>query len=270
MKQIKFIIAICLLGLSFVSAASGDLAEYFSRSADLSEATVDHSAWNRLVGKYIQHSDGLNLFAYSAVSESDRTDLSEYIEALEEARVTALNSDEQFAYWINLYNAVTIRVILDHYPVESIREISFTFLTRGPWKEPLVTVEGMALSLDDIEHGILRPIFADSRIHYAVNCASIGCPNLQNKAFTSENLEELLEKAATQYINHPRAVAIQDDELIVSSIFDWYADDFGDDESEIIEHILEYATPDLFEKLSGRDEIDNYEYDWTLNEPGNA
>ena len=126
------------------------------------------------------------------------------------------------------------------------------------------------MSLDNIEHEILRPIFADPRIHYAVNCASIGCPNLQETAFTADNLQDLLDQAAEQYINHPRGVRIESGELIVSSIFDWYAEDFGDDEEEIIEHFLDYVEDDLQEKLGVFDKIDDYEYDWNLNEPGNA
>ncbi len=258
------------MAVSSLSPASDNLAEHFSHSADSHGVTVDHSAWDRLVGEYIRESDGLNLFAYNDVSEADRAQLNGYIEFLQTVAVTALHPDEQYAYWINLYNAVTINVILDHYPIESIRDISFSLLTKGPWKEPLVTVDGVSLSLDDIEHEILRPVFADSRIHYAVNCASIGCPNLQNRAFTSDNLQQLLDLAAKQYINHPRAVRIHNDELIVSSIYKWYAEDFGDDESEIIEHILKFATPDLTDQLKGRDEFDDYEYDWMLNEPGNA
>ena len=134
------------------------------------------------------------------MSEEDLEILDDYLQMLESVQVTDLNPDEQFAYWINLYNALTIWVILEHYPVESIQDISYGLLTRGPWKENLATVEGVDLSLDDIEHEILRPVFQDNRIHYAVNCASIGCPNLQSTAFTSNNLEDLLEHLSLIHI----------------------------------------------------------------------
>ena len=192
--------------------------------------------------------------------------LSDYIRYLEGLNVTNLNSKQQFAYWINLYNAQTIKVILENYPTESILDISFSLLSRGPWKEAFLIVEKKALSLDDIEHKILRPIFKDPRIHYAVNCASISCPNLQPVAFTSENLEQLLDSGARQYINHPRGVTIDQGEVIASSIFDWYGSDFGDDDEEIIQHFMDYAEPDLAKSLQNIDEIAEFEYDWSLNE----
>ena len=102
--------------------------------------------------------------------------------------ITDYNKKEQLAYWINLYNSLTIKVVLEHYPVKSIKEIKLSGIFKpGPWKKELVIIEGKKLSLDNIEHDILRPIWKDNRVHYAVNCASIGCPNLQNSAFTAKN-----------------------------------------------------------------------------------
>ena len=127
--------------------------------------------------------DGIARIGYGAVSDEDRKSLDAYIAALagHPGSRRALNRAEQQAYWINLYNALTVQVILDHYPVESIRDIDISpgLFADGPWGKKLVTIEGEAVSLDDIEHRILRPIWKDPRIHYAVNCASIGCPNLQ-------------------------------------------------------------------------------------------
>ncbi len=255
-----------LITLSCNSYADSKLAQYWSHSNADSEITIDHNSWNRLLTTYIEEEQGLNYFRYSAVTPADREELEGYLDRLQSVIVTDLNRKQQYAYWINLYNAVTIKVILDNYPVKSIRKISYSLLSRGPWKEKLVTVEGMKLSLDDIEHEILRPVFQDNRIHYAVNCASIGCPNLQATAFTADNIENLLDDAARQYINHPRGVTIDGDKLIVSSIFDWYAGDFGDSNREIIEHFIQYAEPDLARELETFRKISDYEYDWKLNE----
>ena len=127
-------------------------------------------------------------------------------------------------------------------------------------------IEGETLSLDDIEHRILRPIWQDPRIHYAVNCASIGCPNLSNEAFTAQNTDVLLTQGAIAYINHPRGVSINNDELTLSSIYKWFKEDFGTDDRAIIQHLQTYAKPALKAQLGELSDIEGYEYDWSLNE----
>ncbi len=177
--------------------------------------------------------------------------------------ITQYPRDEQFAYWVNLYNAATVDVIIDNYPLESIRDIGL--IGQGPWKDKILTVSGKPLSLDDIEHGILRPIWKDVRIHYAVNCASIGCPNLANRAYTGQALEEMLDEAATAYINHPRGFARVEGKLVASSIYDWYGSDWGE-QSDILQHARRYATPQTLEMLRDATTIDEFGYDWSLNE----
>ena len=178
---------------------------------------------------------------------------------------TALNYNEAFAYWANLYNAVTIDVVLDHYPVKSILRI-MSGLRPGPWKRKLVTVNGERLSLDNIEHDILRVHFKDPRVHYAVNCASYGCPNLAEKAFTGGNLEEMLDAGARDYINHPRGVSIVDGRVTASSIYKWFQEDFGGSKTGVIEHMKLYASPELKAQLDDVFTINKFEYDWSLNQ----
>ena len=250
-------------GFSFFS--DSEATQYFSKSSAEIGMVIDHGEWNRILQTYIVEKDGINFFRYEEVTEQDRQSLADYLANLESLEVINLTAEQQFAYWINFYNGLTISVILDHYPLASIKDISYGFGSRGPWKEKLVSVAGIRLGLDDIEHEILRPVFLDNRIHYAVNCASIGCPNLQKTAFTALNLESLLDSAAHQYINHHRGVEIIDDELVLSSIFDWYADDFGENDSEVIEQIGTYAEPRLAARLKNYNRIDGYRYDWSLN-----
>ena len=159
-------------------------------------------------------------------------------------------------------------VILEHYPVTSIRRINISpgFFSRGPWDAPLVEVEGQSLTLNDIEHRILRPIWNDPRIHYGVNCASIGCPNLQPKPFTAENLESMLEAAARGFINHPRGVYFDGRRLRLSSIFNWFSEDFGESDREVLEHLGEYTEPSLAETLRNYTGRISYDYNWDLNE----
>jgi hypothetical protein len=182
--------------------------------------------------------------------------------------VRSLRRDEQLAYWINLYNALTVKVILDHYPVKSIRSIDISpgFFSDGPWGKPLVRVEGKEMTLNDMEHRVLRPIWKDPRIHYAVNCASLGCPNLQPRAFTAENAEELLALAAREYVNHPRGVSVDKGWVRVSSIYVWFKEDFGGTDEGVIEHLRRHASGALPEELRRVDGISEHHYDWSLND----
>ena len=170
------------------------------------------------------------------------------------------------AYWINLYNALTIFVIVPRYPVASIKDIKSGIVDFGPWNLELFPLQGEKLTLNQIEHGILRPIWKDPRIHYAVNCASIGCPNLSPETFRSDNLERLLEQAAVDYINHPRGAQVEDDELVVSSIYDWFMEDFGGAHTGVFAHLKQYANPELADILDNYSDFDD-DYDWNLNAP---
>ncbi len=251
-----------------LAAPKADLWEYWEQHEPDSSVTVDHGPWTDFLQRYVsQGPNGVNLVDYQGVTAEDRAILDSYLESLTGTEATSLSRASQKPFWINLYNALTIQVVLEHYPVESIKDISFGFLSfGGPWKEELVTIEGRELSLNDIEHRILRPLWQDPRIHYAVNCASMGCPNLQRKAFTTENTDDLLNKAAREYVNHPRGVSIEDGGLVVSSIYDWFQEDFGGSDAGVIEHLMQYADPELKRKLQGFEDVDDDRYDWTLND----
>lgn len=235
-----------------------------------SRATLgqDHEAFSSLLSKYVYPDEtGLNMVDYEGwrSDSTDRGALDSYIASLEGTPVSSLPSDERFALWANLYNAVTVKLILDEKPKRSIREIrphSFAF---GPWGAKRVTVEGEELSLDNIEHDILRKQWDDPRVHYAVNCASIGCPNLPTTAWEAETLDEDLDAAARAYINHPRGVTVRDNGLRVSKIYKWYREDFGDSDDGVIRHILEYASPELAEAIQSMPKIRGHDYDWNLN-----
>jgi len=267
-RRILFLISIAWVGTAsaFSLFSESEITRHWARSPGHFDIAVDHTLWGELLEKYIRDEDGLNVFAYAKVNAEDKDKLVRYLGALQRVNAGELEPREQMAFWINLYNALTVQVILDHYPVASILDISPGLFSRGPWKEKRVHVEDIALSLDDIEHEILRPIFKDNRIHYAVNCASIGCPNLQTRPFTRRNLEKMLDDSARQYINHPRGVSIIEGRLIVSGIYDWYADDFGDSEKEVIDHLTVYARSELAQRLRAFTRISDYQYNWSLNE----
>ncbi len=231
---------------------------------------IDHSLWDKMLKNYLvtNHPSGVNRFRYGNVSPEDMQTLTEYLRNLQQVRVSSLNRNEQKAYWVNLYNALTVKVILDHYPVKSIMDIDISpgFFSNGPWDAKLLTIEGERVSLNDIEHRILRPIFKDNRLHYALNCASIGCPNLQPMAFTAANTEELLAAGAGAYINSPRGARLVKGKLHVSSIYNWFRVDFGDSEEGVVKHLRQYAEGDLADALRTYNKGLRDNYDWSLNE----
>jgi hypothetical protein len=224
---------------------------------------IDHRQWDELLSRYVKPSaDGINRVDYAALKQNDAATLSAYLAAMQAIDITQYPRDEQFAYWVNLYNAATLDLILANYPLTSIRDIGL--IGQGPWKEKILTVDGKELSLDDIEHGILRPIWKDVRIHYAVNCASIGCPNLANRAYSAKRLEQMLDEAAKSYINHPRGFSRVNGELVASSIYDWYVSDWGN-QADVLNHARKYATPETKELLKNSTSVDAFHYDWSLN-----
>lgn len=236
-----------------------------------SEATIDHGAWTEFLARYIEPDPalGLNRVRYGAVSEADRAALEAYIRRLEDVDIDAHNRDQQLAYWLNLYNAATVRLILEDYPVDSIRDLGGLF-SGGPWDRKVVTVAGTQLTLNDIEHRILRPIWDTPLIHYGVNCASVGCPNLLESAYTGADVHDRLRANARAYVNSPRGVRIEDGRVTASRIYDWYRADFGGSEAGVISHLRRHAAPALSAGLDAAGGIDDYVYDWDLNDAGGA
>jgi hypothetical protein len=264
---------VLLMALAVGNVAAAPQAELWPRWSEHdpeSNRVVDHEAWGSFLDEYLihDHPSGVSRVRYGAVSGADKRSLDEYLNRLQGIEVSELNRAEQRAFWLNLYNAYTIKLILDHYPVDSIKEIDISgVFDDGPWGADIISVEGVDLTLDDIEHRILRPIYEDPLIHYAVNCASIGCPNLQPEPFTAENYRELAVAGARAFINHPRGVNPEADPLEVSSIYNWFTSDFGGSWEGVREHLLRYADTARREVLQGYDGNVNYAYDWSLNEP---
>lgn len=269
MKRRTFLISGAALTCAPLATVAAPRAELWERwlAEDPSSATqVDHSPWGALLARYLRPGP-VNLFAYGEVTASDKAALEGYLARLSGTAVSDLTRDEQFAFWVNLYNALTIEVVLDHFPIETIRDIDISpgLFADGPWGAKLIKVEDEPVSLDDIEHRILRPIWADPRIHYAVNCASIGCPNLQPEPFNADNKDALLERGAREYVNHPRGAALNGRRLRVSSIYEWFKEDFGGSDAGVIAHLRTYAEGELAEGLAYAREIASDDYDWRLN-----
>jgi hypothetical protein len=252
------------------AAPKAELWPRWQKNDPSSQQRVDHNVWDEFLRKYIvaAHPSDINRVRYGSVAPEDRKALKDYLKSLQSLPVSSYNRAEQRAYWINLYNAFTVDLVLSRFPLESIRDINISpgLFSRGPWGAKLLIIEEEKLSLDDIEHRILRPIWKDNRVHYAVNCASLGCPNLQPAAYTSENTEALLEKGAREYVNHPRGVAIKNGKLQVSSIYVWFQEDFGGSAEGLMEHWAKYAGQTLADALQSYSGGLEHDYDWRLND----
>lgn len=216
---------------------------------------------------------GVNVVNYATLAgkPADATKLAEYVAYLQgiDPRGSLPLGADGILDQPHLYNAVTVNVVLGAYPVESIEQVHEGVVPlTGLWNDVHANLAGKDLPLDQIEHGILCPIWRDKRIHYAVNCAAYSCPQLMDTAFTAANTESLLEAGARAYVNSSRGVDVVDDEFVVlSSIYKWYPEDFGDTEESVIEHLTQYAEGDLAAILKGFEGTIDYDYDWKLNRP---
>ena len=258
-----------LIAGSTQAAPKSSLIPFWSSHNESNTATIDHSEWQNLLDRFLfsNHSSGINRFNYAKVDKADKKRLRKYLDYLQALDPREYSRAEQKSYWINLYNALTVKLILDNYPVESITDLGKGFFSFGPWNNDVAKIQGQTLTLNNIEHGILRPIWNDNRIHYAVNCASLSCPNLSATAYTATNTEQVLNAGAKNYVNRHGGVHFKNGNLIVSSIYHWYKVDFGGSNESLLAHLRRYAEQDLKQKLTNfKGDID-HEYDWKLNQP---
>ena len=192
--------------------------------------------------------------------KADSKPLAQYLRQAGEVTELEFKSWEekqQLAFLINLYNASTLQLILDHYPVQSIKKIGSVF--KGPWDQPSVTLHGKKITLNDLEHGIIRKQYNDPRVHMALVCAAKGCPILRSEAYTAEKLDEQLDDQSRRYLATPAGLVIDRKNGVasISAIFKWYGGDFA-------------SVPDFIEKHSEESikglKIRYLAYDWSLNE----
>jgi hypothetical protein len=243
-------IAIALFGIAGSALASGH------------GTSTLHDPFDRLLESYVRD-DGVRYGAWSE-SKEDLAALGTYVDALEAVDPDALESDAAFAYWINLYNATTLELVLAHYPVDSIKDIGSLF--KSPWKKKLVEVNGEALSLDEIENDIIRKRFSDARFHFALNCASIGCPELLREAYVAEHLDRQLESVTRGALNDPRWVDLSGEEARITKIFDWYREDFVGHSGSVAAFIAAYRDEPAETLIPRLADAKSASYDWALNE----
>lgn len=233
---------------------------------------IDHSAWTVLLAKHCDTQGYVNYSGWKA-SAADQDAISRYIDHLSSAAFPANASREaKLAFWINAYNAVTVKGILREYPTTSIRNHTAKIYGYNIWKDLQLVVGGKPYSLDAMEHEVLRKM-GEPRIHFAIVCASIGCPRLLNEAFVLSRLDEQLSRNAkaffadkTKFVANPQARTIQ-----VSPILSWFGTDFGPDVAAQMRAIAPYV-PEAAQALtnSGQARVTYLEYDWGLNDKAKA
>lgn len=270
MSKLTYLLILLLfcINTAFATAEHKSLWERWEAYEPLSHKTIDHHIWQDFLTRHVkEQKNGLSYIDYPKISNAEALQLNNYIWQMSQVIIDEYNRREQLAYWINLYNALVVKTVLDHFPTPSINDINISpgLFREGPWNAKLIKVEETPLSLNDIENRILRPIWNDPRIHYALNYAAISSPNIQKTAFTASNLDVLLNKGAREYINSLRAVQVIAGKLVTSSLFTWFMSDYGMDEEDVIAHISYYAKPKLHDSLRGKHHIDKTVFNWHLN-----
>jgi len=235
--------AIATLAVTGCAADGGRWATH----APASSVIVDHRAWQLFLDRHtFVDAYGVTRVAYAAVPAADRELLDEYVAGLERVPVGELNRSEQLAYWLNLHNALMLRVVLGGLIARSPDEIDLGGgFARGPWRATLARVAGAPVSLDGIRASALRPVFKDPRWHYGLCDATLGGPALPRAAFEGDDVDRALEDAAIAYVNHPRAVRVEAEGLRLNAFWRRNLADFGGSEAAVLSHLASYADREL-------------------------
>lgn len=230
-------------------------------SIKLRSQSSEPELWNDLLGRHVAQNGKVNYQGFI----TDKEKLQRYLDWLSQNPPKDIDKvDEQLAYWINAYNAFTIKLIIDNYPLQSITDLNPKVPVPGlstVWDKRFFEIGGKEFNLNEIEHEILRKKFNEPRIHFAIVCASFSCPNLRNEAFTASRLDEQLQDQAIRFINDPTKNLIEKDRIEISMIFQWFSTDFTKN-GDLIDFINQFSKT----KINSRARVKFRAYDWSLNE----
>lgn len=225
----------------------------------LHAAGVDNTIYQTLLARHVKKGkvdyDGF---------KKDQAVFDQYLAILSETDPKTLTRNQRFAFYINAYNAFTIKLILTRYPqINSIKELGSFF--SSPWSKEFFSLGGWSVSLDYIEHEVLRPQFKDPRIHFAINCAAKSCPPLLNRPYEGDILDKQLEDQARAFVNNRRSTFVKDNTLFISKIFDWFEEDFNDNPLLFIQQYANEGLKMALDKAGPEPKITYLYYDWSLN-----
>ncbi|QDS98409.1 DUF547 domain-containing protein [Adhaeretor mobilis] len=264
--------AFLLAGFLAYEAIAGDrwtVGVQHAQNSLVSAEKIDHDDWDRLLKKYVDNNGMVDYRGWKANSE-DTARLDKYLSNLSRYNPEAKSTrPAQLAFWINAYNAATIKGILREYPTKSIRDHTAKLLGYNIWDDLLLLVGNKAYSLNEMEHKVLRKM-GEPRIHFAIVCASIGCPPLLNEAYQPESLDEKLSANTRRFFADPSKLKYdaKENRLSLSPIIKWFSEDFGESQQQRIRLIEPYFPGTTQKSLANLDEITvNYlPYSWDLNE----
>lgn len=245
--------------------SGGTIGRQWPASQRISMNDIDHSAWDALLQKYVDRDGYVDYAAWQ--KSRDRTALQSYLAHLGRAssRIPA-SREARLAFWINAYNATTVEGILRVYPTTSIRRHTARVAGYNIWKDLLLRVDDRTYSLDAMEHQVLRKT-GEPRIHFAIVCASVGCPRLLAEAYTAEKLEAQLAANARDFFSRPKHFRHQRGSIAVSAILDWFDDDFGPSNVARFRSLAAYLPEDARRIATDpRTRVQYLEYDWSLND----
>lgn len=251
----------CLAVTSASAAPRAKLIEFWNDYEQGSRLNIDHSRWDALLKKHVitGHSSGINRIDYAKFSDSDKASLSEYLKYLQAMDPRQLSRDSQKAFWLNLYNAGIVSLVLKESLEDSIKNLG------GVWKKKRFYITMQKTSFDDIQHGILRPVFDDKRLLVALNAGTMGSAGIQSEAFTADNVEGLLDVVVSDFLAQSNGLKLEEDKLILSRTFKWYARDYGN-RRELLEFLSQYVPDELVSTIKQVKRVE-YQYDWALNKP---
>lgn len=264
--KVSFLVLSMISTMAFCHGALANIKTSYwpvwDKSSESNYSSINHQPFDQFLSTYVvaNHSSGINRFRYAEVKRSDKKKLDKYVKRMSKLDPRDYSRKEQKAYWLNLYNALTIQRILNTYPVMSLATSSIK-------QKNLIKVNGIKLSLNDIESRILRPIWQDHKVIFGLSRASLGCPNIQRQAYTATNTSKLLKKSAREFINHPRGLEFDKRKMRASRIFDWYSADFGADNKKLLKLFARYADDSKALYLLGFKGDINYAYDARINSP---
>ncbi len=253
-----------VLGFLLMSSAvqAQNAMNFFSRNG-FEKEKIDYSAYEEFLGKYIKSAKGgMSRFDYKNIPSTGHDLIKKQMSVMENVRVTNYDRDTQLGYWLNLYNIIVLDAVLENYPISSIRDVS------DIWKAKRVKIQSQELSLDDIEHNIIRPLYKDWRIHAALNVATVSSGRIPAKAY-GYNIEKELDDIAKEWLQRPDVFRISDNTVSLSTVFKWYKEDFGNSTEELFMkisgHLNESASTKLLQLKKPKI---RYNYVWDLNDMG--
>ena len=266
MNRLSLLLPLVVLLGGCLSNASVQTVE--PAEAVTAPATFDHSAFTAVLQHVV---DGRGFVDYAALA-ADPSPLVAYLRRLAATDPANLSDADRLAFWLNTYNAYTLQLIVDYYPVESIRDVVgglFGPLVNSPFKVEFVTVGGEVITLDEVEHGTIRKEFDEPRIHFALVCAAVSCPPLRAEAYVGDRLDAQLDDQARRFLHNDakNRVPADEDTIALSKIFSWFGGDFGGTDDALQAFIAPYFDGDVRAKLErGAYDVDFLSYNWSLND----